>query len=53
MDWEGFALGRDAGSPVSPAYADRGDFPFSGEIDHVRIRLGNDQSGPNDHETGD
>ena len=53
MDWEGFALGRDAGSPVSPVYADRGDFAFSGEIDHVRIMLGNDQSGPNDHETGD
>ncbi|TAN10555.1 MAG: arylsulfatase, partial [Rhizobiaceae bacterium] len=36
MDWEGFALGRDAGSPVSPAYADKGNFPFSGEIDHLR-----------------
>jgi arylsulfatase len=53
MDGEGFALGRDAGSPVSPAYAGRGDFAFSGEIDHVRITLGNDQSGPGDYETGD
>lgn len=53
MDWEGFALGRDAGSPVSPAYADRGSFPFSGEIDHVRIALGTDLAGPNDYETGD
>ena len=53
MDWEGFALGRDAGSPVSPAYADRGEFPFSGQIDHVVIRLGTDLAGPNDYETGD
>jgi arylsulfatase len=53
MDWEGFALGRDAGSPVSPAYADRGEFPFSGQIRHVAIRLGTDLAGPNDYETGD
>lgn len=53
MDWEGFALGRDIGSPVSPAYADRGAFPFTGEIDHVRITLGSDSTGPNDYETGD
>jgi arylsulfatase len=53
MDWEGLALGRDAGSPVSPAYADRGEFPFSGQIDHVAIRLGTDLAGPNDYETGD
>ena len=53
MDWEGFSLGESVGSAVSPDYADKGAFAFSGEIDHVMITLGNDLAGPNDYETGD
>lgn len=53
MEWEGLSLGMDDGSPVSPAYADRGGFAFEGEIDHVRITLGNDIAGPHDYESQD
>ncbi|SNT73667.1 arylsulfatase [Paracoccus seriniphilus] len=53
MEWEGLSLGKDDGSPVSPAYADRGGFAFEGEIDHVRITLGNDIAGPHDYESQD
>lgn len=53
MDWEGFSLGRDAGSPVSPVYEGRQGFAFTGEIDRVRVTLGNDIAGPNDYESQD
>ena len=53
MDWEGFSLGENVGSAVSPAFADRGAFAFTGEIDHLKIMLGSDLAGPNDYETMD
>ena len=53
MDWEGFSMGRNVGSAVSPAFAHLGSFEFSGEIAHVKLALGSDIGGPGDYETGD
>jgi len=53
MDWEGLDVGRDARSPATPAYAGRGEFPFSGKLDRVVITLGEDAGGPGDHEPVD
>jgi arylsulfatase len=50
MDWEGLDVGRDARSPATPAYAERGEFPFVGKLDRVVITLVNDTEGPGDHE---
>ena len=53
MDWEGFSIGESVGSPVSPAFADRGAFAFTGELAHVAVTLGDDVAGPGDYESGD
>jgi arylsulfatase len=53
MDWEGLDVGRDGLSPATPAYAGLGEFPFSGTIDTVTIRLGSDHDGPGDYESND
>jgi arylsulfatase len=34
---ETFDVGRDTGTPVSPLY--EGDFPFTGKLDKVMVRL--------------
>jgi arylsulfatase A-like enzyme len=40
---EGLSIGRDMYSPVSPAYQDKGEFPFAGKYDYVLFELKNDQ----------
>ncbi len=35
---DSFDVGRDSYSPVSPLYADRAPFAFSGKVDTVTIR---------------
>ena len=41
LSWEGLDVGRDALSPVSDAYADRGDFAFTpGALGAVKIEVG-------------
>ena len=39
ISYEGLDVGRDALSPVTDSYADRGEFPFRGTIENVRIEL--------------
>ncbi|MQA04152.1 MAG: sulfatase-like hydrolase/transferase [Streptosporangiales bacterium] len=51
MSWAGLDLGRDALSPVSPAYG--GEFPFTGEIEQVTFRLGSDTGAVSDYEPAD
>ncbi len=34
---DGFDVGTDLGSPVSPAYFDDAPFPFNGQIEKVRV----------------
>ena len=53
MDWEGLDVGRDGLSPATPAYADRGEFRFTGTIDRVVIELGDDVDGVGDFEPSD
>lgn len=53
IDWEGLDVGRDALSPVTPDYADRSPFAFSGTISHVDFDLGDDIEGPGDYEPVD
>jgi len=53
MDWEGFSIGRNVGSAVSKAFAQSGDFSFTGDIAYVKLEMGDDIGGPNDYETGD
>lgn len=53
MDWEGFSIGKNVGSSVSPELSEMGDFAFAGDLDYVKVVLGNDLAGPNDYETGD
>lgn len=36
---EPFEIGRDSVTPVSPAYRDRGSFPFTGQIKKVTFQL--------------
>ncbi len=36
---EPFEIGRDSITPVDPAYADKGDFQFTGEIEKIEFRL--------------
>jgi arylsulfatase len=36
---EPFEVGRDSITPIDPAYADRGDFPFTGTIEKVSFDL--------------
>lgn len=53
MDWEGFSIGRNVGSAVSPAFSSLGTFDFTGDLKHVQLQMGNDTGGPGDYETGD
>nr|WP_240423856.1 arylsulfatase [Microbacterium halotolerans] len=53
MDWEGLDVGRDGLSPVSPDYADRRPFAFTGEIKSIDFDLGDDLDGPADYEPMD
>jgi arylsulfatase len=53
MDWEGFSIGRNVGSAVSPRFARFGAFEFNGELIDVKLQLGADTGGPGDYETGD
>lgn len=53
MDWEGLDVGRDALSPVTPDYADRSPFAFTGSITSIDFELGDDLDGPDDYEPED
>lgn len=53
MDWEGLDVGRDGLSPVSPDYADRSPFAFTGRIRSIDFDLGDDLDGPPDYEPTD
>jgi arylsulfatase len=37
--WEGFDVGRDTGSPVSPRYTDQSPFAFQGKMSDVDVEL--------------
>ena len=39
ISYEGLSIGRDALSPVSPAYASRGEFAFTGTLKSLSIRV--------------
>lgn len=41
MSFEGFEVGKDTGFPVSPIYAEQGEFEFKGLIEKVEINLVN------------
>ena len=36
---EPFEVGRDSITPVAPAYADEGDFAFTGSIERVNVSI--------------
>ncbi len=39
ISWEGFDVGRDSLSPVTPSYADKGEFVFSGKLNKVELEI--------------
>ncbi|MEM9223025.1 MAG: arylsulfatase [Pseudomonadota bacterium] len=53
MDWEGLDVGKDSLGHATPNYGVEGPFPFTGEIDSVKISIGDDATGPNDYEPQD
>jgi len=53
MDWEGFSIGKNVGSAVSPIFAKLGSFDFTGDIIRVKLAMGADIGGPSDYETRD
>ena len=42
LSFEGIDVGKDSKYPVSPAYANEGEFEFKGELVKVEYFLGND-----------
>ena len=42
LSFEGIDVGKDSKYPVTPAYADQGEFEFKGELVKVEYHLGDD-----------